>query len=107
MTPSVPVGEVRLLGDRAFLIGVADAAAARAVAEELTAALGSEAEVVCGAASPMPSRIAGRSRIETRSRSRACSTRWMVVAVTTAGTRSSTSFFCSAGRSFRSFWTSE
>ena len=53
MTPSVPVGEVRLLGDRAFLIGVADAAAARAVAEELTAALGGEAEVVCGAATVM------------------------------------------------------
>ena len=30
MTRSVPVGEVRPLGDRAFLIGVADAAAARA-----------------------------------------------------------------------------
>ena len=35
MTPSIPVGEVRLLGDRAFLIGVADAAAARALAGEL------------------------------------------------------------------------
>jgi KipI family sensor histidine kinase inhibitor len=59
MTPSIPVGEVRLLGDRAFLIGVADAAAARALAGELTVALagGSDAadaadaaEVVCGAA---------------------------------------------------------
>ena len=30
----------------------------------------------------------------------------MVVAVTTEGTRSSTSFFCSAGRSFKSFCTS-
>ena len=53
MTPSIPVGEVRLLGDRAFLIGVADAAAARALAGELTAALGGEAEVVCGAATVM------------------------------------------------------
>ena len=56
MTPmarSIPVGEVRLLGDRAFLIGVADAAAARAAAQELAAALGSEAEVVCGVATVM------------------------------------------------------
>ena len=53
MTPSIPVGEVRLLGDRAFLIGVADAAAARALAWELTSALGDEAEVVCGAATVM------------------------------------------------------
>jgi KipI family sensor histidine kinase inhibitor len=53
MTPSIPVEEVRLLGDRAFLIGVADAAAARALAGELTAALGGEAEVVCGAATVM------------------------------------------------------
>jgi biotin-dependent carboxylase-like uncharacterized protein len=56
MTPStrsIPVGEVRLLGDRAFLIGVADAAAARALARELTAALDGEAEVVCGAATVM------------------------------------------------------
>jgi KipI family sensor histidine kinase inhibitor len=50
MTPSIPVGEVRLLGDRAFLIGVADAAAARALAGELTVALAGTAEVVCGSA---------------------------------------------------------
>jgi KipI family sensor histidine kinase inhibitor len=53
MTPSVPLGEVRLLGDRAFLIGVADAAAARLVAGELATALGAGAEVVSGAASVM------------------------------------------------------
>jgi KipI family sensor histidine kinase inhibitor len=56
MTPStrsIPVGEVRLLGDRACLIGVADAAAARALAEELTAACDDRAEVVCGAATVM------------------------------------------------------
>jgi biotin-dependent carboxylase-like uncharacterized protein len=53
MTRSIPVGEVRLLGDRAFLIGVADAAAARAVAEELRSAVDSGAEVVCGAATVM------------------------------------------------------
>jgi biotin-dependent carboxylase-like uncharacterized protein len=53
MTRSIPVGEVRLLGDRAFLIGVADAPAARAVAGELAAALGGEAEVVSGAATVM------------------------------------------------------
>ena len=53
MTPSVPLGEVRLLGDRAFLIGVADPAAARALAGELTAALDGEAEVVGGAATVM------------------------------------------------------
>ncbi len=63
-------------------------------------------EVVCGAASAIPSRIAPRSRIETRSLSSACSTRWMVVALTTVGTRSSTSFFCSPGRSLSSFCTS-
>jgi biotin-dependent carboxylase-like uncharacterized protein len=53
MTPSVPVGEVRPLGDRAFLIGVADAAAARTLAVELTLALDGEAEVVCGEATVM------------------------------------------------------
>ena len=63
MTPSVPVGEVRLLGDRAFLIGVADAAAARALAGKLTETLSEPAgslpvaeggaEVVCGAATVM------------------------------------------------------
>jgi len=65
MTSSIPVGAVRLLGDRAFLIGVADAAAARALAGELTVALTGVAgtaetaetaetagatEVVCGSA---------------------------------------------------------
>ncbi len=55
MTHSVPAGEVRLLGDRAFLIGVTDAAAARLLAGELNAALGDAAladavEVVSGAA---------------------------------------------------------
>jgi len=50
MTTSIPVGTVRRLGDRAFLIGVADAAAARELASGLTAALAGEAEVVCGAA---------------------------------------------------------
>jgi biotin-dependent carboxylase-like uncharacterized protein len=53
LTRSIPVGEVRLLGDRAFLIGVADAAAARAVAEELRSVLNGGAEVVCGAATVM------------------------------------------------------
>ncbi len=53
MTRSVPVGEVRLLGDRAFLIGVADAAAARTLAGELALALARDAEVVSGAATVM------------------------------------------------------
>jgi KipI family sensor histidine kinase inhibitor len=53
MIPSIPVGEVRHLGDRAFLIGVADAPAARLLAEELTAALAESVEVVCGAATVM------------------------------------------------------
>ena len=53
MTPSVPVGAARHLGDRAFLIGVADAAAAHRLAQELTATLGDEAEVVSGAATVM------------------------------------------------------
>ncbi|MFZ0250706.1 MAG: carboxyltransferase domain-containing protein, partial [Acidimicrobiales bacterium] len=53
MSPSIPVGEVRLLGDRAFLIGVPDPTAARLAAGELATALGDEAEVVCGAASVM------------------------------------------------------
>ena len=52
MTPSVPVGQVRRLGDRAFLIGVADAAAARELAGDLMPALG-DAEVVCGSATVM------------------------------------------------------
>jgi len=59
MTPSVPVGEVRPLGDRAFLIGVTDAVAARALAGELTPALHGEAEVVCGAATVMVHATAG------------------------------------------------
>jgi KipI family sensor histidine kinase inhibitor len=53
MTPSIPVGEVRRLGDRAFLVGAADAAAARRLAEALTTALGEDADVVGGAASVM------------------------------------------------------
>jgi KipI family sensor histidine kinase inhibitor len=56
MTPSIPVGEVRHLGDRAFLIGVTDAAAARLLAQELTTALreaGDAAEVVGGASTVM------------------------------------------------------
>ena len=53
MTPSIPVGEVRLLGDRAFLIGVADAAAARALASELVTRVAGAAEVVCGSATVM------------------------------------------------------
>ena len=55
MTPSVPVGELRRLGDRAFLIGVADPAAGRALAGELTAAMAEpgEVEVVCGSATVM------------------------------------------------------
>jgi KipI family sensor histidine kinase inhibitor len=53
MTPSIPVGEVRDLGDRAFLIGVADAAAARALASELVTLVAGAAEVVCGSATVM------------------------------------------------------
>lgn len=53
MTPSIPVGTVRPLGDRAFLIGVADAAAARGLARRLSTALVGEAEVVCGSATVM------------------------------------------------------
>ncbi len=53
MTPSIPAGEVRRLGDRAFLIGVADAGAARELATGLIAALAGEAEVVCGWATVM------------------------------------------------------
>ncbi len=60
-------------------------------------------EAVCGAASPRPSRMVGRSRIDTRSRSSDCSTRCTVVEETTVGMMSSTSFFCSAGSSFSSF----
>jgi KipI family sensor histidine kinase inhibitor len=51
MTRSVPVGEVRPLGDRALLIGVADAAAARTLATALGHALGgADAEAVGGMA---------------------------------------------------------
>ena len=72
MTRSVPVGAVRLLGDRAFLIGVEDAGAARAVAGLLGAALGSRethpdsldrrghpdsVEVVCGEATVMVAQV--------------------------------------------------
>ena len=48
MTPSVPDGELRRLGDRAFLIGVADAAAGRALAGEVATRLGDAVEVVSG-----------------------------------------------------------
>ncbi len=50
MSPSVHVGEVRLLGDRALLIGVADAAAGRALAGELATHVGEGVDVVCGSA---------------------------------------------------------
>jgi KipI family sensor histidine kinase inhibitor len=52
MTRSVPVGEVRLLGDRAFLIGVVDAMAARVLARALKAGLAGvgAVDVVCGSA---------------------------------------------------------
>ena len=53
MTQSIPVGTVRRLGDRAFLVGVTDAAAARELARSLTALLAGEAEVVCGSATVM------------------------------------------------------
>ena len=53
MTPSVPEGEVRPLGDRAFLIGVAGASAARALAWQLAPALEGTAEVIGGAATVM------------------------------------------------------
>ncbi len=53
MIRSIPVGEVRPLGDRAFLVGVADAPAARLLAAEITAALAENVDVVCGAATVM------------------------------------------------------
>ena len=53
MTRSIPVGEVRPLGDRAFLIGVADAAAGRVLARALDVSLAGAAEVVCGAGTVM------------------------------------------------------
>ncbi len=50
MTRSVPVGEVRRLGDRALLIGAADPAAGRTLGRALEAALidVGEVEIVCG-----------------------------------------------------------
>jgi KipI family sensor histidine kinase inhibitor len=49
MTPSVPSGEVRRFGDRALLIGIRDAPAARALGAELGAQLrGADVDVVCG-----------------------------------------------------------
>jgi KipI family sensor histidine kinase inhibitor len=51
MTRSVPEGEIRLLGDRALLIGVADPPAGRALADALavdTPWEPGDAEVVCG-----------------------------------------------------------
>jgi KipI family sensor histidine kinase inhibitor len=53
MIPSIPLGEVRHLGDRALLIGVADAPAARSLAWELSTALAENVDVVCGAATVM------------------------------------------------------
>jgi KipI family sensor histidine kinase inhibitor len=53
MTRSIPVGQVRPLGDRAFLIGTADATAARAQAGALATAMDDAAEVVCGSATVM------------------------------------------------------
>jgi KipI family sensor histidine kinase inhibitor len=52
MTRSIPVGEVRVLGDRAFLIGVDDAAAGRALARALDTRLAGAGtvEVLCGSA---------------------------------------------------------
>ncbi len=50
MKRSVPVGEVRRLGDRAFLIGSADPVSGRALARALEVALAGsgQVEVVCG-----------------------------------------------------------
>lgn len=49
MTPSVPAGELRLLGDRAVLVGAADAPAARALGEAVETELrGVDSEVICG-----------------------------------------------------------
>ncbi len=58
MSRSVPDGEIRRLGDRAFLIGVADAAAGRSLATELTARLRHEVprdgvDIVAGSATVM------------------------------------------------------
>ena len=57
-------------------------------------------------ASAIASRIRGRSRIEMRSASRPCSTRWMPAVVIRAGTSSPISFWYSGGSSPRSFWVS-
>jgi KipI family sensor histidine kinase inhibitor len=53
MTASVPVGELRALGDRALLIGVADASAGRTLARVLAGAFEGAADVVCGTATVM------------------------------------------------------
>ena len=58
MRRSVPEGEIRRLGDRALLIGVADAAAGRSLAAALMARLRDEADpdevdIVCGSATVM------------------------------------------------------
>ncbi len=57
MTRSIPDGEVRVLGDRAFLIGVPDPAAGRALARALEqrVADADALEVVCGYATVMVS----------------------------------------------------
>jgi KipI family sensor histidine kinase inhibitor len=57
VTRSIPDGEVRPFGDRAFLIGVADPASGRALRRALEARLGDTGaiEVVCGFATVMVS----------------------------------------------------
>ena len=57
MTRSIPDGEVRFLGDRAFLIGVANPAAGRDLARALEARVAEtgRVEVVCGYATVMVS----------------------------------------------------
>ena len=59
MTRSIPDGEVRPLGDRAFLIGVADPASGRALGRVLEARLADAGavEVVCGFATVMVSLV--------------------------------------------------
>jgi KipI family sensor histidine kinase inhibitor len=64
MTPSVPEGELRRLGDRAFLIGVADAAAARLLAAALAAALAEDGEVVSGAATVLVRAVDADAELE-------------------------------------------
>ena len=61
---------------------------------------------VAASPSAMPSRMVARSRIETRSASRICSTRWMPETVICAGTMSLISSLCSFGSSLSSFCTS-